>query len=110
MKCAGAGERPIVRKHFFAPHQCLLNLRDCSSFSQLLVQEKRLVSSLWIQCGGLGPLIAAYDKFIKGAFLNRDSFWRVIFGIFKADLAYLPSCGRRALLRHAGASDVMSMN
>ena len=35
------------------------------------MQEKRLVSSLWVHCGGLGPLIAAYDEFSKGTGLEQ---------------------------------------
>ena len=63
MKCAGARERPIVRKHVLPP--------SLPSESVPLVQEKRLLSSLWVHCGGLGPLIAAYDEFSKGTGLEQ---------------------------------------
>ena len=53
------------------------------------MQEKRLLSSLWVHCGGLGPLIAAYDEFSNGTALEERFVLESHFLIVIANLASL---------------------
>ena len=71
------------------------------------MQEKRLLSSLWVHCGGLGPLIAAYDEFSKGTGLEQRFVLESHFSIFFANLGNLMEASVAQTCR---ASNVLSMN